>query len=346
MTRPIALLIGNITHAKKEWQVLEEIADLKEITSGTRESILADFKAGKHDGVVAIYRTFDSAQFTGRFDKELISTLPSSLKFLCHNGAGYDQIDIEPCSQRGIFVAHTPTAVDAATSNIAIMLLLQTLRRSYQAESSLRNGKWRGDQPLGHDPDGKILGILGMGGIGTALAVRAVGFGMNIVYHNRKPVPDEANPTGARYIASFEEFLGTCDIISVHLPLTEKTRHYIGAREFGMCKNGVIIVNTARGPVIDENALVQALESGKVGGAGLDVFEEEPKIHPGLMGRNDCILFPHLGTFTYESQHKMESLVINNVRSAIEKGALLTMVPEQKGKIDEIKSNGRASPKL
>lgn len=110
------------------------------------------------------------------------------------------------------------------------------------------------------------------------------------------------NPTGARYIASLEEFLGVCDVVSIHLPLTERTRHFIGRRELGMCKDGVVIVNTARGAVVDEVALVEALESGKVKGVGLDVFEEEPKIQKGLMGREDVVLLPHIGTWTVETQ--------------------------------------------
>lgn len=177
-----------------------------------------------------------------------------------------------------------------------------TLRQAYRAEASLRRGSWRADLPIGHDPDDKVLGILGMGGIGTAFSLRAQPFGMKLVYHNRNPVPDSANPTGARYIASLEEFLGACDIVSIHMPLTEKTRHFLGKKELAMCKDGVVIVNTARGAVIDEAALVEALESGKVGGVGLDVYEKEPKIHEGLMGREDTVLLPHIGTWTIETQ--------------------------------------------
>lgn len=176
------------------------------------------------------------------------------------------------------------------------------LRHTYRAEASLRSGTWRGGHPLGHDPDGKVLGILGMGGIGTAFSLRAQPFGMKLVYHNRRPVPESSNPTGAKYIADLQEFLGMCDILSVHIPLSEKTRHFLGKKELAMCKDGVVIVNTARGAVIDEAELVKALESGKVGSVGLDVYEEEPKIHEGLIGREDTILLPHIGTFTIETQ--------------------------------------------
>ncbi|KAL7274563.1 hypothetical protein RUND412_002533 [Rhizina undulata] len=326
MSKPTALLLGKIDHARKEWDALSSIAELKEITTGTRDSIIQDLKDGKWDGVLAIYRTYDSVKITGRFDEELVGYLPKSLVFLCHNGAGYDQIDVEAC----INVSHTPKAVDNATANVAMMLLLNTLRKSWIAESALRAGNWRGAMTLGNDPDSKTLGILGLGGIGTAFSTRCVPFGLNLIYHNRHPVPASHNPAGARYVPNLDEFLGQCDIISIHLPLTSGTHHFLGREQFAKMKRGVVIINTARGAIIDEAALVRALEEGRVGGAGLDVFEEEPKIHQGLMGRGDVVLFPHIGTATWETQHKMESLVIENVKSAIEKGVLLTQVPEQK----------------
>ena len=154
---------------------------------------------------------------------------------------------------------------------------------------------------LGHDPEGKVLGILGMGGIGGALARRAAPFDMKIQYHNRRPVAPEQNPTGAEYV-SFEDLLSTSDVISVHLPLSDRTRHLIGRKEIEMMKDGVVIINTARGPIINEEALAAALESGKVFGAGLDVFENEPEIHEGLIRNNNTILLPHTGTATYETQ--------------------------------------------
>lgn len=153
---------------------------------------------------------------------------------------------------------------------------------------------------LGHDPEGKALGILGMGGIGTALARRAAPFDLQIQYHNRRPVPPEQNPINAQYV-SFEQLLRTSDIISVHLPLSDATRHLIGRKEFEMMKDGVVIVNTARGKIIDEEALVEALENGKVYAAGLDVYEHEPEIHEGLIKSNKAVLLPHVGTATYET---------------------------------------------
>ena len=209
--------------------------------------------------------------------------------------------DLTSLRDLGIAVSNTPGAADAATANVAMYLLLGALRRAWIPSVALRKGEWRGRMGLGFDPEGKVLGILGMGGIGGAFAKRAAGFDFKVQYHNRRPVGPEKNLVGASYV-SFEELLGTSDILSLHLPLTQATRHLIGSKEFGMMKDGVIIINTARGPIIDEQALVDALNSGKVFSAGLDVYEKEPEIHKGLVDNGSVILLPHIGTATYETQ--------------------------------------------
>jgi glyoxylate reductase len=168
-----------------------------------------------------------------------------------------------------------------------------------------------------------------MGGIGSAVAHRARAFGMKIQYHNRTRLPAEKEE-GAEYV-TFDELLGTSDVLSLNLSLNPSTRHIIGKQEFGKMKDGIIIVNTARGPLIDEAALVDALKSGKVWSAGLDVFEEEPKIHPGLLEADNVVLLPHMGTATWETQRDMELLVLENLKGAIERDELVTQVPEQKG---------------
>lgn len=201
----------------------------------------------------------------------------------------------------GIAVSNTPKAVDAATANTAMLLLLGALRRIHTPYTAIRAGQWRGAMTLGHDPEGKTLGILGMGGIGNALAKRALAFDLKIQYHNRHPTPDEDNVTNAKYV-SLEELLSTSDILSIHLPLSDATRHYIGKDQFGMMKDGIIIINTARGPIIDEEVLVQELESGKVYAAGLDVYEKEPEVHEGLIKSDKVVILPHVGTATVETQ--------------------------------------------
>ncbi|KND87462.1 putative 2-hydroxyacid dehydrogenase UNK4.10 [Tolypocladium ophioglossoides CBS 100239] len=332
-SRPGILMLGIVHHPKPEFEKLSEVADVRQVTSGTREEFIRDCDAGKYNNVVAISRTYDSVAITGRFDAELVSHLPSSVKFLSHNGAGYDQIDVKPCTERNIAVSNTPSAVDAATANTAVFLMLGALRRAWIPQLAVREGKWRGESPLGRDPDGLTLGILGMGGIGTATAKRATAFGFRLQYHNRKPVDGLETQFGGQNVPTyvgFEELLRTSDVISVHLPLGPATKGLIGAKELGTMKDGVIIVNTARGPIIDEAALVSSLESGKVWSVGLDVFEKEPEIHPGLLKHPGAVLLPHIGTATVDTQRRMEILVIDNVRSAVTKGKFLTQVSEQK----------------
>ena len=207
--------------------------------------------------------------------------------------------------------------------------MLGALRQAHIPYTATRAGNWRGRMQLTHDPENKVLGILGMGGIGTAVAKRAVPFGMSIQYHNRHELGKEKNTVGAKYVG-FEELLRTSDVISVHLPLNEGTRGMLGREEIAMMKDGVVIVNTARGPIVDETALVDALESGKVWGAGLDVYEREPIIHEGLLRNDHCVLMPHVGTASFETQWKMEKLVIKNLTSVITKGKLLTPVAESR----------------
>ncbi|RAL02202.1 D-mandelate dehydrogenase-like dehydrogenase [Aspergillus ibericus CBS 121593] len=325
---PAALLIGSIAHSTKEWSDLSAILTLKEFPSGNREDFLRNCRDGQYDDVVALYRSNASTKFTGPFDAELLAVLPPSLKYICHNGAGYDNIDIAACTEKGIAVSSTPVAVNNATADVAIFLMIGALRQAYVPLSSLRAGQWLGNSTLGRDPQGKVLGILGMGGIGREMAHRARAFGMKIQYHNRSRLSAELE-AGAEYV-SFDELLANADVLSLNLALNESTRHIIGAKEFEKMKDGVVIVNTARGALIDEKALVAALESGKVLSAGLDVYETEPAIEPALVDNPRVMLLPHIGTMTYETQREMELLVLNNLRSAVETGKMITLVPEQK----------------
>ena len=235
-------------------------------------------------------------------------------------------MDIDACSARNppLLVSNVSTAVDDATADVNMFLILGALRNFNTGMHALREGKWRGQPapPLGHDPQGKTLGILGMGGIGRNLKKKAEAFGMTVIYHNRRQLSEELSG-GARYV-TFDELLSTSDVLSLNLPLNvsvnfrpmggtsvfrrhfmltlvqKNTRHIIRKAEFAKMKDGVVVVNTARGAVMDEAALVEALDSGKVFSAGLDVFEEEPKIHPGLIRNPNVLLVPHMGTYTIE----------------------------------------------
>ncbi|KAJ5581718.1 hypothetical protein N7535_000338 [Penicillium sp. DV-2018c] len=330
------LLIGEIHHARKEWESFSPPFTLQEFI-GSREEFIADCKRGLYKDVVAIYRSNTSTKYTGPFDAELISVLPNSIKNICHNGAGYDNIDISACTERDIAVSNTPVAVNDATADVGIFLMIGALRKAHIPITALREGKWQGPftsggkeykTTLGHDPKNKVLGILGMGGIGREMAIRAKAFGMKIQYHNRSRLPAELEVAGAEYV-SFDDLLANADVLSLNLALNANTRHIIAAKEFAKMKDGVVIVNTARGALIDEKALVAALESGKVRSAGLDVYECEPEIEPGLVSNPNVMLLPHIGTATFETQREMELLVLENMRSAIETGKLITQVPEQ-----------------
>ncbi|KAI9839970.1 MAG: hypothetical protein M1819_000162 [Sarea resinae] len=329
--KPKVMLLGKIDHAKDTWQSLGDIAELIEPKATNREEFIQEAKNGGLDGVVATYRTFASFSITGMFDEELINVLPKSLKTICHNGAGYDQINVHACTEKGIRVSNVPTAVNDATADTNMFLILGALRGFNVSMMNLRAGTWRGQPPppLGHDPEGKILGILGMGGIGRNLKKKAEAFGMKVQYHNRKRLSDELSD-GAKYV-SFDELLATSDVLSLNLPLNKNTHHIISTAEFKAMKPGSIVINTARGAVIDEAALVAALDSGHIASCGLDVYEDEPTIHPGLVKNPHVMLVPHMGTWTYETQTEMEQWNIGNVRLAVEGKKLKSPVPEQEG---------------
>ncbi|KAF0315088.1 putative 2-hydroxyacid dehydrogenase [Colletotrichum sp. SAR11_59] len=242
--------------------------------------------------------------------------------------AGYDNIDVVACTARNILVSNCPEVVDDATADTAVFLILAALRGFNNGIMSIRNKTWTGHVPpgpLGHDPQGKTLGILGLGGIGINLKRKMEMFGMKIIYHNRSP---SVLSDGAEY-ASFDELLARSDVLSLNLPLNANTRNIISTGEFEKMKDGIVIVNTARGGVLDEEALVKALDSGKVLSVGLDVYQSEPDIHPGLLSNPHVCMLPHMGTSTVETKTKMEECTISNVRSGILTGRLVTLVPEQ-----------------
>lgn len=333
MSKKTVLLIGSLAHSQKEWDALSSKYNLKFYPDdGTRDDFLEKLKDGEFDHVSGLYRSNNSTSITGPFDKELVSLLPPAMKFICHNGAGYDNIDVEACTEKGIAISSTPIAVDDATADVAIFLLLGALRHATIPLTAIREGQWRGKTPIGHDPKNKTLGILGMGGIGRAVAHRARAFGMKIIYHNRSRLSSSLE--GDATYVSFDELLAQSDVLSLNLSLNAKTRHIISAPEFAKMKDGVVLVNTARGALMNEKDLVKALESGKIGSAGLDVFENEPAIEDGLLENPRVFALPHVGTNTYETQKDMELLVIENLESAVDKGHLITPIPEQKGKLN------------
>ncbi|KAK7964113.1 D-isomer specific 2-hydroxyacid dehydrogenase [Apiospora saccharicola] len=324
MSRPKVLLLGEVKHAHETWAAIAQQADVIVPQSTDRAGFLAECRSGALDGVSAAYRTFSSTASTGPLDAEAVPLLPASLKYICHNGAGYDSIDIAACTARGIGVSHTPHAVDDATADLAIWLML----------GSLRNLAGKGNLPdKGHDPRGKTLGILGMGGIGRNMARKAaLAFGMKIIYHNRTRLAheDEREAGQANYVG-FEELLRESDVLSLNLPLNPSTKHIISTLQLSQTKPGVVLVNTARGAVIDEAALASFLARGHVAAVGLDVYENEPEIHPDLIANPRALLVPHMGTWTVETERAMEEATMANVRSALAGTGLTSGVPEQRG---------------
>ena len=238
---------------------------------------------------------------------------------------------------RGIKVTNAPDPVTDATADLTIFLLLGALRQLNSAIESLREGNFKKGLNFGHDPQGKTLGILGMGRIGRAVKKRAEPFGLKTIYYNRNRLSD-SEAAGAQYV-SFDKLLSDSDIVSIHVPLNAKTRHLIGKREIQRMKDGVVIVNTARGAVIDEAAMAAALESGKIASVGLDVYEREPEINGTLAKNSRALLIPHLGTHTTETLAKMETLAMENARRGCFGEPLLTVVAEQL-KCTEALSNG------
>ncbi|ETN36476.1 uncharacterized protein HMPREF1541_08754 [Cyphellophora europaea CBS 101466] len=332
MAPPRILLLGTIDYAQDAWDSLSAHGQLVTPKSSNRADFFEECRSGALDGVVAAYRTFPSVAITGRFDAELCNALPKSLRFLAHCGAGYDQIDSEACSKRDppLLVANVPDPVNDATADTAIFLMLGALRNFNECMNSLRRGHWR-DSPapsMGHDPQGKVLGILGMGGIGRNMKRKAEAFGMTTVYHNRNKLSEQL-ADGAEYV-SFEELLKRADVLSLNLPLNPHTRHIISTQQLQLMKPSAVIVNTARGAVMDEAALVKALDDGTIAGAGLDVYEDEPTIHEGLLKNEKVVLLPHVGTYTFETMRNMECWAIDNVRLAVTEGKLKSPIAEQK----------------
>ncbi len=256
---------------------------------------------------------------TEKIDGEVLDAAGDDLKVVANMAVGYDNIDVRAARERGVVVTNTPGVLDETTADVAFMLMLAAARRLGEGERLLRAGKWEwwGPKQLrGLDVWGKKLGIVGMGRIGQAVARRARGFGMEVLYHNRSRKEDAEREIGARYLG-LEDLLRACDFVSIHTPLTEETRHLIGERELDLMKPTAVLVNTSRGPVVDEGSLADALESGRIFAAGLDVYEEEPKVHPKLLELDNVVLAPHIGSASMETRDRMATLAAENLRAVL-----------------------------
>ncbi|WP_372589493.1 D-glycerate dehydrogenase [Fervidobacterium pennivorans subsp. shakshaketiis] len=271
-------------------------------------------------------------QLRDPIDKEFIESL-NNVKIIANYAVGYNNIDVEIATRKGIYVTHTPGVLTEATADIAFALILAVARRIVEADKFVREGKFVGWKPklfLGYDLYGKTLGIIGMGRIGQAVARRALGFGMKVIYYNRHRLPEDVEKQFNAEYVELDKLIETADYISIHTPLTKETYHLINAERIARMKPNAILINTARGPVVDEKALYEALKERKIAGAGFDVYENEPQLAPGLEKLDNVVLLPHIGSATYETRDKMSEMVAINVIHALEGRIPPNLVPEQK----------------
>jgi len=252
---------------------------------------------------------------TDPIDEEVMSAAPG-LRVISNYAVGYDNIDVAAATRRGVMVCNTPGVLTETTADLAWALLMAAARRVPEGERYLRAGKWRSWSPellLGHDIHGRVLGIVGLGRIGQAVAKRARGFGMRVLYHNPEPKPEAERELGVKY-ADLDTLLRESDFVSLHTPLNEKTRHLIGERELGMMKPTAVLVNTARGAVVDTKALVAALKGRRIFAAGLDVYETEPlPADDELLACDNVVLLPHVGSATVATRERMAHMAVENL---------------------------------
>lgn len=254
---------------------------------------------------------------TDRLSGEVIDRLPASVRALATFSVGHEHIDLTRAHRRGVIVTNTPDVVTASTADVTILLLLGAARRASEGERLIRDTGWEGWTPtqlLGTHVLGKRLGIVGMGRIGRAVAQRARGFGMTLLYHNRQRL-SEADEQGATYYSSLEAMLPHCDFLSLHCPLTSQTRHLLNHTRLAHLPPGAIVVNTARGGLIDDDALIASLRSRHIAAAGLDVFDGEPCLHPDYQTLPNTFLLPHLGTATHETRLAMGLRALENLEA-------------------------------
>lgn len=251
---------------------------------------------------------------TDRFDAEVLQAGAPRLRVVANVAVGYDNVDVATATSLGIAVCNTPGVLDETTADLAFLLILAASRLSSVAERDLRDGSWHGwgiNQYLGRDVHGATLGLVGYGRIGRAVARRASGFGMQVLHHARNDSGD------AGYVASLERLLASSEIVSLHVPLTAETHHLIGEHELGLMRPHAVVVNTARGPVVDEHALAVALEEGRIFAAGLDVYEREPEVHPRLLAAPRTVLLPHIGSASLATRRRMAQMASEGARDVL-----------------------------
>ncbi len=255
---------------------------------------------------------------TDEIDAEIIGAAGDRLKLIANFGAGVDHIDLAAARAKGIMVANTPGVFTEDTADMTMALILSVPRRLAEGEKLMRSGKWQGWAPsamLGHRVGGKLLGIVGMGRIGLAVARRARAFGLSIHYHNRRRLPETIEEElGASYHASVDTLLRISDVVTIHCPHTAETHEMVSAARIGAMKPTAYLINTARGEIVDEKALIAALKTGRIAGAGLDVYTHEPAVDPDLLALDNVVLLPHLGSATIDWRGGLRGPVASRLR--------------------------------
>lgn len=278
-----------------------------------RVGTLADALSG-YDGVVCL--------LTDRLDRAALEANPR-LRVVANVAVGFDNIDVDTARRLGMVVTNTPDVLTEATADLTMALLLAVARRIPEGDELVRSGRWDGwhllPDNLGMDVSGRTMGIIGLGRIGQAVARRAAfGFDMPVLYHRRNRLAAEREDALRVRYAPLPELLAGSDVVSVHAPLTEQTHHLIGAAELARMRGDAILLNTARGPLIDEAALAEALAAGRIAGAGLDVFEREPQVHPALLAlRERVVLLPHVGSATAATRRRMAQIALTNALAVL-----------------------------
>jgi glyoxylate reductase len=258
---------------------------------------------------------------TEKVDAEFLDAAGPQLRIVANYAVGFDNIDVDECTRRGVMAANTPDVLTDTTADLAWSLLMAAARRIGEGDRFLRGRQgwiWGPEMMLGQDVHHKVLGVVGFGRIGQAVARRASGFGMRVIYYDVfRPPPEAERETGAQF-REFDDLLVEADFVSIHVALTPETRHLFGAEQFAKMKPTAVLVNSSRGPVVDEAALAGALRSREIFAAGLDVFENEPEIHPDLLELENATVIPHLGSATVETRNAMGLLAAENLFAALE----------------------------
>ncbi|MBX3230095.1 MAG: D-glycerate dehydrogenase [Labilithrix sp.] len=266
---------------------------------------------------------------TDRIDASVLARAPA-LKVVANVAVGVDNVDLAACAARGVVVTNTPDVLTEATADLAFGLLLDAARRISEGDRLMRAGGWKAWTPtfhLGAKVHGMKLGVVGFGRIGMAMARRARGFGMHVGYTQRRRVPENLERVlGATFVPDLDELCATSDAITIHCPLTPETRGLFDAARLARMRPGSVLVNTARGPIVDEAALAKALRDGPLAAAGLDVYADEPRVHPDLLAREDVVLAPHIGSAERETREKMAATAAANVIAVLHGKAPLTPV--------------------